>query len=335
MFRAWTWISRIAVSVRLRRTSTAGMTTRNRSKFPTHHVFMIQLPSLPNSFLKNRAIPLLKAIHPSLNPLTWFFFRARARPVAAPPFPRDRSAWMRPANSFMSEPETSWIIPRPYWARGPERSMSWLMRIFVPLPFRSSEEITVALACPLPFNSAPLAFITIRLAASSRSVMSTSPLNDSDTGPILMWTLPLYWWSFTTSVSSAPGMQGATRRGSRRNSQTSSVDAGTVNSFSRWIAMLFGLLLACFETLETPGAAEVVGLPAALELVPGVGGLHRHAAHRVDRLRPHGGGHRGVDLQPARGPELHQFGQDRHGDLFVGHVAQVESGRGMDPSDGL
>src|SRR4051794_36212403 len=98
--------------------------------------------------------------------------------------------------------------------------------------------------------------------------MSTSPLNESDTGPILMWTFPLYCRSFRTSVSSAPGMQGATRRGSSRNSQTSSVDAGTVNSFSRWIAMPC-LLLTCFERCQATDAAEVEGLSAPLELVPG------------------------------------------------------------------
>src|SRR5207248_10774602 len=107
-----------------------------------------------------------------------------------------------------------------------------------------------------------------------------------------------------------PGMQGATRVGSRRNSQTSSVDDGTVNSFSRWIAMPC-LLLACLETRQAPGAAEVEGLPTSLEAVPGTGDLDRHAAHRVDRLRPDGRGHRGFGLQPAGGPELHELGQDR------------------------
>src|SRR5581483_10218836 len=202
--------------------------------FPTHHVFMFQSP-LPNSFLKNRPTPRLKAIQPSLNPLTELLFLVAT--AAGAPFFRDRSAWIRSANSFMSEPETSWIMPRPYWASGPDRLMSWVIFIFVPAPLRSSREVMTASAWPLPLSSDPLAFITIRLPASSRSVMSTSPLNDSDTGPILMWTLPLYCVSLTTSVSSAPGMQGATRRGSRRNCQTSSVEAGTVNSFSRWIAM--------------------------------------------------------------------------------------------------
>src|SRR2546423_15695888 len=212
--------------------------------------------------------------------------------------------------------------------------MSWLMSMRVPLPLRSRDETTVALACPLPFSSEPLAFITIRLAASSRSVMSTSPLKASDTGPILMLTLPLYCRSFTTSVSSAPGMQGATRRGSRRNSQTSSVDAGTVNSFSRWIAMPC-LLLACFETRQTTGAAEVVGFPAPLEAVPGAGDVHRHAAHRIDRLRPVGKGGDGACLQAAGGPELDQLGQDRHRDLFMGHVAEVEPRRSVHPLEYL
>src|SRR5439155_19036470 len=144
---------------------------------------------------------------------------------------------------------------------------------------------------PLPLSSEPLAFMTIRLVASFRSVMSTSPLNDSDTGPILMWTFPLYCRSLTTSVSSAPGMQGATRRGSRRNSQTSSVDAGTVNSFSRWIAMP-SLLWTCFVD----------------------GGRH---------------------LEAPGGPELHQLGQDGHGDLLVGDVAEVEPGRGPEPVERL
>src|SRR5207237_1539625 len=239
------------------------------------------------------------------------------------------------ANSFISEPETSWIMPRPYWASGPDRSMSWLMRMRVPLPLRSSDEITVAAAWPLPFISEPLAFITIRLATSSRSVMSTSPLNDSDTGPILMLTFPLYWWSLRTSVSSAPGMQGATRRGSSRNSQTSSVEAGTVNSFSRWIAMPL-LLLACFETRQTPGAAEVVRRPVPLEPVPGRGDLHSHAAHGGDGLLPGRRiGDHGAALEAAGGPELDQFGQDRHRDLLVGDMAQVEPGGSMHPVERL
>jgi hypothetical protein len=62
----------------------------------------------------------------------------------------------------------------------------------------------------------PLAASTTLWAWSSRSCIVTVPANDSDTGPSFMLTLPFHVVSSTTSVSSAPGMHGATRSTSKR-----------------------------------------------------------------------------------------------------------------------
>src|SRR5947209_1007240 len=129
-------------------------------------------------------------------------------------------------------------------------------------------------------------------------------------------------------------MHGATRFGSRRNSQTSSVDAGTVNSFSRWIAIGY-LLLTGLELREASGAAEPVRLAAQVEAVPAGGGVDRHPADRVDRLLADGrGGHHRWPLEAAGRPELDQLGQDGHRDLLMGNVAQVEARRPVEPVEG-
>ena len=76
--------------------------------------------------------------------------------------------------------------------------------------------MTRASAAPLPFCSVPFACRTTRCAASSRSSIDTEPANDIETGPNFMLSLPFQLRSSTVSVSSAPGMHGATWWTSRR-----------------------------------------------------------------------------------------------------------------------
>src|SRR6185436_8556456 len=150
-----------------------------------------------------------------------------ARTSAAPMLWRRQSA-----NCCVSLRLTSGNSPRLSCATVPVRWMS--ARIFTlvtPSPC-SSQLVTEALAAPFPFCSIPLAASTIRLAWSSRSCIVTVPANASETGPSFMLTLPFQVWSSMTSVSSAPGMHGATRSTSRRYVQTWSMGAGTSNSFS-------------------------------------------------------------------------------------------------------
>ena len=83
-------------------------------------------------------------------------------------------------------------------------------------PAGSSHDVTDAFAAPLPFCSIPLALSTTRCAVSSRSSIVTVPANDIDTGPNFACTVPFQLRSSITSVSSAPGMHGATRSTSNR-----------------------------------------------------------------------------------------------------------------------
>jgi len=95
----------------------------------------------------------------------------------------------------------------------------------------SSQDVTDASAAPFPFCSMPLARSTTLWAASRDSIV-TVPANDIDTGPNFAWSTPLQLWSSITSVSSAPGMHGATFSTSSRYAHTPSAGAPTVNSFS-------------------------------------------------------------------------------------------------------
>src|SRR6185437_13487644 len=101
----------------------------------------------------------------------------------------------------------------------------------VPLPEGAIVDVTFMVAWPLPFSSDPDASITIRLAASSRWTIFAVPRNWSFTGPILVVTRPLYT-SPLTSMSSAPGKQGAIRGTSCMCFHTCSIGAATSNSFS-------------------------------------------------------------------------------------------------------
>ncbi len=115
------------------------------------------------------------------------------------------------ANCWVSFLEISGSSPRDICAAAPVSAMSAVIFTVVSASVApgSSQEVTVALAAPLPFCSMPLAVSTTRLASSSRSAIFTSPANDIETGPNFMFSLPFQWVSSTVSVSSAPGMQGA------------------------------------------------------------------------------------------------------------------------------
>src|SRR5664279_1134714 len=71
----------------------------------------------------------------------------------------------------------------------------------------------------------------MRLAVSSRSVMSANPAKRSLTGPILIATPPLYLSSPRSSVSSVPGRHLASCGMSFKNSHTASIGCATSNSF--------------------------------------------------------------------------------------------------------
>src|ERR1700730_8227477 len=122
-------------------------------------------------------------------------------------------------------------MPLPNCAAAPESWRSWLTLTFVPLPADTIVEVTFMVAWPLPFSSDPDASITIRLADSFRSTIWAVPANCIFTGPILVVTRPLYT-SPLTSVSSAPGMQGAIRGTSCMCFHTCSSGAATSNSLS-------------------------------------------------------------------------------------------------------
>ena len=86
---------------------------------------------------------------------------------------------------------TSEIIPRPYCAAAPESCRSWATSILVPPPTGASLAVSSIAAWPRPFSSAPAASTTIRLPASSRSLIAAVPANWSFTGPMRTATLPL------------------------------------------------------------------------------------------------------------------------------------------------
>ena len=137
------------------------------------------------------------------------------------------------ANCCVSFLEISGSKPRESCAAAPVRVMSaCIFTVVAPSSVGSSHDVTLAVAAPLPFCSMPLAARTTRCAASSRSCIVTCPANESFTGPKAMFTLPFQFVSSTVSVSSAPGMHGATFSTSSRYAQTTSAGRATVNSFS-------------------------------------------------------------------------------------------------------
>ena len=95
-------------------------------------------------------------------------------------------------------------------------------------PAGSSHDSTFAFATPFPRCSLPFAESFARCAASSRSSITTVPLNVICTGPNFTRTLPFQVRSSTTSVSSAPGMHGAIRSTSWMNAHRRSTGVWTV-----------------------------------------------------------------------------------------------------------
>ena len=126
--------------------------------------------------------------------------------------------------------ETSEIMPRPYCAAAPASCRSWVTSTLVPRPRGVRVALTTMAAWPRPFTSAPAAWTTSFLAASSRSVMSAVPLNWRRTGPIRMATRPSYLSSPRSLVSSAPGRQDATCGMLSKNCHTFSTGSATSKS---------------------------------------------------------------------------------------------------------
>ncbi len=136
-----------------------------------------------------------------------------------------------PAKSSRILPPTSEIMPRPNWAGLPVTFRSVATAPFVELPSAVSVTVTVAAAVPAPRASLPEALMTILRSSAFFSRNSPFPLYSRETGPSLTFTVPLNV-SPSTEVRVAPGMQGATRSASSTAFHTSSMGAGTVNSWS-------------------------------------------------------------------------------------------------------
>ena len=98
--------------------------------------------------------------------------------------------------------------------------------------------VTVAPAVPLPRLSLPLASMTARWAASSRSTKAPVPEYTSAIGPSLTFTVPANP-SSVTSVTVAPGKQPPTRGRSMKVAQVWS----TVGGHGEGVAQLHGLSL--------------------------------------------------------------------------------------------
>src|SRR5690242_7190090 len=234
--------------------------------------------------------------------------------------------------SRISTAVTSVIIPRPYCAAAPDSWRSWATPTLVPRPALTRVAVTIMLAWPRPFSSAPAACTTIRLAASSRSVMSAVPANCIRTGPIRIATLPLYLSSPRSSVSSAPGRHAATWGMLSKNCQTFSTGSATSNSF--FISM--GLsrhvcVRVLLERLPAAGAAEVV-VGALVPHRTGRARRHGHPAHRV--LGGYDGRRSDLGTRPGQRagcPQLDQLGQDGDRYLLVRGGPQVQAGRHPDP----
>src|SRR5580704_3660696 len=188
---------------------------------------------------KTRLRAISAARRPRVNPLAGVAAAAAICSADSPRSIRSIRSCMFAEKSRISTAVTSAIMPRPYCAAAPDSCRSWATPILVPRPARVSVAVTTMLAWPRPFSSAPLACTTTRLAASSRSVMSAVPANCRRTGPIRTATLPLYFSSPRSSVSSAPGRHAATWGMFSKNSQTFSTGSATSNSFLISIGSLF------------------------------------------------------------------------------------------------
>src|SRR5215211_530607 len=196
--------------------------------------------------------------------------------------------------------ETSATIPRPYCAAGPVRLRSVTMSTRVP-PFADvSDDSTVARAAPRPRISRPSAESVTRRPASSTCSRLTSVANVSATGPSFTATLAFQLESSTTSVSSAPGMQGTTRGTSSKRSQAVSGGAGTSKEFSSRIA---GHLVLGVVLLRRLGARRTSLVPPLDEL-------------RQDRHR---------DLLLRRRAEVETGGAVHAGERFRGDAAVSEA----------
>ena len=151
---------------------------------------------------------------------------------AAPP---DICSARQSAKRPMSFALTSCITPRPNCAAGPVTRMSVSTFTRVPPSTSSIVEVIVAAALPCPRLSRACARMTALRPASSASSILTVPLYFAVIGPILIVIVP--WCSSPSAPSiAAPGRHGATRSTSSSTAHACSTGAGTVNSFSSFIA---------------------------------------------------------------------------------------------------
>ena len=131
--------------------------------------------------------------------------------------------------------ETSCMTPRPNWAGLPVTLRSVTTRTRVSEPSGSMVIVTVAPAVPLPRLSLPLASMTARCPASSRSTKDPLPLYTKAIGPSLTLHVPSKE-SPSTEVTVAPGKHSATPSMSIIVAQAVSTGAFTVNECSRSMA---------------------------------------------------------------------------------------------------
>src|SRR6516162_7903487 len=130
--------------------------------------------------------------------------------------------------------------PRPYCATAPERLRFVCTSTFEPAPTLSRRNTETALAPPRPFASVPWAETRAVRLPSAMSSNLTSPANVSATGPSRTLILPLYLLSPSTSVSSAPGMQGVMRSMSSSTFHACAGGSGTSKELSNSISIPAG-----------------------------------------------------------------------------------------------
>jgi hypothetical protein len=104
--------------------------------------------------------------------------------------------------------------------------------MLVPPSAAASLDSMVACAAPRPRISRALADRRTRPASSSASSRRTSVANVRAIGPIFTFMLAFQFDSSTSSTSSAPGMQGTTRRTSISSAHAAERSAGTSNELS-------------------------------------------------------------------------------------------------------
>ncbi len=181
---------------------------------------------------------------------------------------------------------TDWIMPtpRPYWATEPDRVRSVSISTREPASFGSRRKPTTALAPPRPFGSRPWAFTWAVWALSSMFSKLASPSKVRDTGPRRTDTVPLKCRPSVTSVSVAPGMQGAMRSTSISTAQASAGGSDTSNELSNFTTVSPSKFRVLFRAKSAATPASATPRRAVPNVRPAYRG-HRSRPRGIDRAR--------------------------------------------------